>query len=353
MDINKFVKSEEIKTMLKETRLAVAKDSSLKKHLEEICYVLYVERDKEKFKNEIKSRHDALEKLLGDLYRVFTLYIYELGLDNMVNYYNKRKIPENILYETMNDINLWIDNYYVQHGKFGFYEDVWLVNHILGDIFRLGRLQFAIAKYQHHTEVYKYGEDVLVAAVKDTTISDSGEYADQDNVFIKAKYEKLDGNILSAHLVNTQTGIIDLAPSNIDLSKYKLVLKEGDDILGVHIPANGKMDYDDCLKSFERAKAFFPEHFPEIDLKAFTCDSWLLSNEIKDFVSENSNIYKFSSLFTKYISKGTHPFIYKWILGFGCEDVSAMQPSSSLAKKVQQLVLSGGDVYSRGGFILM
>lgn len=352
MYIDQFIKSTEIKKMLEETRLVVAKESSLKKHLEEMCYVLYVERDKGKFLNELKSRHEALENLLGDLNRVFSLYIYEQGLDDLVKFYSDRKIPDNILYDVMNDINIWVDNYYVQHGKYGFDEDIWLVNHIHGDIFGLGRLQFAFGKYQSHTEVYKYDEDILVVAVKDTPINESGEYADQDNVFIKAKYEKLDGDILSAHLVNTETGIIDLTPSNIDLSKYKLLLKPGDDILGVHIPASGKMDYDECLKSFDLARVFFPKHFPEFNFKAFTCDSWLLSNEIKGIVSENSNIYKFSSLFTKYISKGTHPFIYKWIFGFDCEDVAKMQPTSSMAKKVQQLVLSGGDIYSRGGFIL-
>lgn len=353
MYIDEFIKSTEVKEMLSEVRNAISENEDLARHSDELSHILYVKRDKQKFLEELGARRENIKLHLGDLSRVFSLCIYEKGLDALVHFYKSKKIPDEILINTMNDLNIWIGNYYVQHGKYGFDEDVWLVHHVLGDIYSLGRLQFAFAKYQHNTEVYKSGDDIVVAAVKDLPINKDGEYTNSDDMYIKTAYEKTVDNTLLAHLVNTDTGIIELTPKEIDLQKYKLVLKKDDDVLAVHIPATGRMDYEECLKSFEMAKVFFKEYFPHYEFKAFTCDSWLLSNEIREMVSENSNIYKFLSLFKKYISRGTHAYIYKWIFGFDCTDVLKAKTTSSLTQKVQQLVAGGHDIYSRGGFITL
>lgn len=57
-----------------------------------------------------------------------------------------RNIPKEITVQTLKDINIWIENYFVQYGEVGLGEFDWLINHYTGDLFRLGRLQFRLEK---------------------------------------------------------------------------------------------------------------------------------------------------------------------------------------------------------------
>ena len=55
-------------------------------------------------------------------------------------------IPHGITVATLKDVNNWIRNYQLVHGELGLKNIGWLINHGLGNLFRLGRLQFVHAK---------------------------------------------------------------------------------------------------------------------------------------------------------------------------------------------------------------
>lgn len=77
-----------------------------------------------------------------------------------------------------------------------------------------------------------------------------------------------------------------------DLIGEKVQLLKGMKVLNIHIPAGGKMHYDDCLKSIEEAKTFFGDVY-----EAYICDSWMLSPVLQKFLPEESNIVRFQKLF--------------------------------------------------------
>ncbi len=77
----------------------------------------------------------------------------------------------------------------------------------------------------------------------------------------------------------------------------KLPFKYGDTVLNVHIPACGKLDYEECKCSLAYAVAFFDKNFPEIKWDYFLCESWLVYGKNMDFMEEDSNILKFTELF--------------------------------------------------------
>ena len=66
---------------------------------------------------------------------------------------------------------------------------------------------------------------------------------------------------------------------------------ESEEVIGIHIPDIGPLEYEECLSSLERARSFYRKDIP------FVCDSWLLDPELSKVLSENSNILKFQSLF--------------------------------------------------------
>ena len=72
----------------------------------------------------------------------------------------------------------------------------------------------------------------------------------------------------------------------------KVVLK-GDEILSVHIPATGTpLNHEECLRSYELAKAFFAKRFEGRQM-TFVCWSWLLNPDNEQFMDEKSNIIRF------------------------------------------------------------
>ena len=74
-------------------------------------------------------------------------------------------------------------------------------------------------------------------------------------------------------------------------------IKKGDRVYSCHIPSSGKLTYDMCLDSFQKAYEFFK---PEIsgDIIPIICQSWLLYKPyVENVFPKNSNIKQFTDMF--------------------------------------------------------
>ncbi len=69
--------------------------------------------------------------------------------------------------------------------------------------------------------------------------------------------------------------------------------------LGVHIPAIGRLTPAGCDDAFDRAVRFFATHYPETTFTSATCTSWLLDEQLADYLSPRSNIIAFQQRFTR------------------------------------------------------
>ena len=64
----------------------------------------------------------------------------------------------------------------------------------------------------------------------------------------------------------------------------------------IHIPADEKLEVSKVIHSIACSKDILKRYF-EIEEPQYVCDSWLLSPEIHQLVSKDSNIYQFYELF--------------------------------------------------------
>ncbi|MCY9698457.1 acyltransferase domain-containing protein, partial [Paenibacillus alginolyticus] len=85
----------------------------------------------------------------------FPLIVLLDKFDDVLTYYEKHKLPKEILLHTFSDVNLWIRGYKDRNQKDGFEELRWLQNHFKNKIFRLGRLQFIYKKNYLKARVYR------------------------------------------------------------------------------------------------------------------------------------------------------------------------------------------------------
>ena len=64
--------------------------------------------------------------------------------EDLEKYYKKTGISEDILLDTLSDIVVWTKIHFRINKKIGLSETHWLVRHLSGRLFKLGRLQFCM-----------------------------------------------------------------------------------------------------------------------------------------------------------------------------------------------------------------
>jgi len=76
----------------------------------------------------------------------FTAFVFTLAIEDMEKIYNAKNISHDILTDTISDLAVWINRHKNWTGEWGFSQPGWLILHIRGRIFKLGRLQFETSK---------------------------------------------------------------------------------------------------------------------------------------------------------------------------------------------------------------
>lgn len=135
-----------------------------------------------------------------------------------------------------------------------------------------------------------------------------------------------------------------------DIPSYGI--KKGDNVMEIHIPAGQSLTDEAVRDSIERAKEFFAKYFPEYKYSVFTCHSWLLDDDLKEYLPEDSGIIRFGNMFDKVASDDSNAivrYLFPWdttVLNIGHR-----HPVSSLAKKVQRAVTGGKTFHETLGVI--
>lgn len=76
-----------------------------------------------------------------------------------------------------------------------------------------------------------------------------------------------------------------------------LGFRDGDDSLGIHIPEGPPLTPQTVKESLETAAEFFPRYFPSERRRIATCMSWMLDDQLAEYLAPDSNIILFQRLF--------------------------------------------------------
>ena len=112
----------------------------------------------------------------------------------------------------------------------------------------------------------------------------------------------------------------------------------------IHIPAGEKLDIDKVIDSLNKEELNKKKYF-KIKNYCYYCNSWLLSKQIHNIVSKDSNIYKFYNLFD--VTEGENciedilNFVYKKLsINNYCE----LQDETSLQRNIKSYLLNNNDI---------
>ncbi len=134
-----------------------------------------------------------------------------------------------------------------------------------------------------------------------------------------------------------------------DVEKYGI--KKGDSIIEVHIPADGPIDPAECRKSVAMAKEFFAKYYPDFKYEYFSCHSWLLDNNLKEYLKEGSNILEFAKLFDVLYEEDSYAllrYIFKWDTDI--ENLKDAVCTSSFSERIKKAALRGAKFHESYGF---
>ncbi len=140
----------------------------------------------------------------------------------------------------------------------------------------------------------------------------------------------------------------DKAPDDVPA----LGVKKGEPIIGVHIPASGPLNTEDCVKSLDMAREFFAKYFPEYEYRYFACDSWLLDESLKEVLPLDSNIVKFGDLFQKTAAAEANDIV-RYVFGWDKKryQLKELPATSLLAENAKKYMLAGKNFHRTLGYI--
>jgi hypothetical protein len=133
-------------------------------------------------------------------------------------------------------------------------------------------------------------------------------------------------------------------PAEHDIEEISV--KEGDPIIEVHIPAAAPLRYEDCEDSFETAKVFFEEFYPDYPRAWCTCHSWLLDDGILALLGEKSNIAKFQTFFAPVrsdVSDAVLRYTFKW--NTTRETLKECVAESGFVKRLKDAAINGQEFH--------
>lgn len=226
-------------------------------------------------------------------WRYFFVHVYAAALPLVQPWFRQRGIPEDVVQATLADLGRNVRVHRKRHGRGGLETASWLMLHFRGMIYQLGRLQF---------------ERSCIANTMATRISETGTH-----------------------------------------------MEENDHALSLHISDfSGPMSPEACDASIDRAKAFFPRFFPEMDFRVAYCNSWLLDPQLRSYLRPQSNIIQFQNRFA--LVPGAYNVnrsIVQFVFGSTPERLDELPERSSLERAVVQHLKAGKNWEGRSGWFFL
>jgi GNAT-like C-terminal domain/N-acyltransferase N-terminal domain len=233
----------------------------------------------------------------------------------------------------------------------------WMRNYINCELFRCGRFEY-MNQYMPSwcPSVFRRKSDGLTIALCPPEMQLDAEgfclYNDQEekDAVLVTKLTKTDSYAEGTPVSPKGTALVDTLV-RLPLTEWVQILGLGDFTPGIHIPSGGGMSLELCKDSFENAISFYKKYFPELELKAFICASWIFSPDYERLLPE-SNLARFMReiyLFPR-TSSGKDGLFF--LFGQDPEDYKDL-PRDNSVRRAMLSILDEGKRLRSGGMLFL
>lgn len=193
--------------------------------------------------------------------------------------------------------------------------------------------------------------------VHDTLIHKSGHRLgtagciDEDGAFTPTLEETPDAWIGYAA---GKDGLVLPEKQTFSKAQWEVVSRPGDTVLGIHIPRGMDIRPEAVRYAIDGVMEHIRNYYPEYDVKAIHCSSWMLNPELGDIVGHQSKLAVFSDLFCRYPTVSNGKAIFGFVFEKGSNpDLVTLPENTSLQRAIKQRYLQGGYVHVFGGYIFL
>ncbi len=135
----------------------------------------------------------------------------------------------------------------------------------------------------------------------------------------------------------------------IEELEYELDLRNNQKIISIHIPSDADITLEKLRSSYEAAKRFLYQFYPEFCEVDMMCETWMLSRSLPELLPATSKILGFQQSFRLIEENPEAKDYLEWVykLGGSAKDnckLTELPEQTTLQKNMKQYLLDGGKV---------
>lgn len=139
----------------------------------------------------------------------------------------------------------------------------------------------------------------------------------------------------------------------LDKQNWLPVLRQGDPVISVHIPAKDSLAPEICEQSYTEADGLIKTWYPEFKFKAYVCHSWMMDPQLEDLLPAQSNLVAFQKKYTRFPSVSSGRGVFSFVFLKPCARLEDLPENTTLERQLKKHYLEGRYIYEPGGFFFM
>lgn len=340
----------EIAGVIRRTAAAVRSNPTLSRLAWHLRFLYYGKTDRRFYRFPVEA------PTLGDVAGMLPLLPLLDGVPRMRAIHRKRRIPRRVVTDTLYDLSIWTRHNRKAHGRWGWDEAGWMLLHFSGLLYRLGRLQFCMTDFGGRVHAFRHrdgGPVVLLSAGgvvfrADGRVDGTNGIKDPRGRWTSAFARS--GGATRGHPI-TVTGAALREPVALPAREWREVLKPGDPILDMHIPAGVPLAEAEAVASCDRAPGFFRSRFPAHRFRAIVCSGWLLDAGFQAMLPPTANLLRFQQRFHLFPQRGSDRSPWSHVFGGRPANLRKAPRDTSMRRNMLNFYAAGGRLLGSGGGI--
>jgi hypothetical protein len=124
--------------------------------------------------------------------------------------------------------------------------------------------------------------------------------------------------------------------------------------LNIHIPADGPLSPTSCDESLRAARDFFAHYYPEEKHTVAVCRSWLLDDQLAEYLPPSANIIQFQRRFQPLAQTADgDEDVFRFVFGHEPGNLDTLPQDTTLQRAVVAHVRSGRHWRIRTGYLAL
>ncbi|MBR5903638.1 MAG: hypothetical protein IKZ15_05340 [Clostridia bacterium] len=147
-------------------------------------------------------------------------------------------------------------------------------------------------------------------------------------------------------------GIVSPQRVTLRKSEWEVYIKPQDDMLSLHIPKGASLTRETIQSSVKAAREIAKKSFPEFDIKAVGCYSWLLCPKLGEILGQESHIGVFGASFVRWPVKTDGMDVFGFVFPQTHNGYATLPENTRLERSLKKLYMDGGYILNTAGIVI-